>query len=288
MFKCEKILFPIEFSQREEAAAPFVLSMAQRYRARVVLLHVLQPPPPIYAGMGAVYAEAFDWNGAMEDRRLELEKFAAEQFPKADVTLVVEPGDPASAISRYAANNAVDLIAMPTHGYGMFRRALMGSVTAKVLHDSTVAVWTSAHAPEPSHRAHPQPRRILCALDMKPESRHTLELAIQLAKDAGASIELVHVPAETVSPDAVESRMREMLVQAANADLVGVDPVPGESAELQIVNGGVAEAVRKLALGKRADLVVIGRGAIQTGLGTLHANSYDIIRESPCPVLSVS
>jgi len=224
----------------------------------------------------------------MEDRRVELEKFAAAQFPKAEVACVVEPGDPASAISRYAANNGVDLIAMPTHGYGMFRRALLGSVTAKVLHDSTVAVWTSAHAPEPTHRAHPLPRRILCALDMKPEGLHTLELAIQLAKDAGASIELVHVPAETVSPDAVEARMREMLVQAANADLVGVDPVPAETAELQIVNGGVAEAVRKLALGKRTDLVVIGRGAIQTGLGSLHSNSYDIIRESPCPVLSVS
>jgi nucleotide-binding universal stress UspA family protein len=288
MFQCQKILFPIEFSQRDEAAAPFVLSMAQRYHARVVLLHVLQPPPPIYAGMGAVYAESFDWNGAMEDRRIELEKFAEAQLPKIETECKVEPGDPAAAISRYSDNNAVDLIAMPTHGYGLFRRALLGSVTAKVLHDSTLPVWTSAHAPEPSHRAHPQPRRILCALDMKPESRHTLELAIMLAKDAGASIELVHVPAETVSPDAVEQHMREMLVQAANADLVGIEDVSPVASELQIVDGGIAEAVRKLALGKRADLVVIGRGAIRTGIGRLHAKSYDIIRESPCPVLSVS
>ncbi len=287
MFKCESILFPIEFSQRDEAAAPFILSMAQRYHARVVLFHVLQPPPPIYAGMGTVYAESFDWNGAMEDRRIQLTEFAAAQLPKVDVECVVEAGDPASAVSRYSCNQAIDLIAMPTHGYGRFRRALLGSVTAKVLHDTSLPVWTSAHAPEPSHRAHPQPRRILCALDMKPESSHTLELAIKLAKDAGASIELVHVPAETVSPDAVERHMQDMLVEAANSELVGIDEVPSMAAELRIVNGGIADAVRNLALSKRADLVVIGRGAIRSGLGTLFANSYDIIRESPCPVLSV-
>jgi len=45
--------------------------------------------------------------------------------------------------------------------------------------------------------------------------------------------------------------------------------------------------VRNIALKSRADLVVIGRGAIRTGLGRLNANSYDIIRDSPCPVLSV-
>ncbi len=287
MFKCESVLFPIEFSQRDEAAAPFVLSMAQRYHARVVLLHILQPPPPIYAGMGAVYADSFDWNGAMEDRRIDLTRFAAAQLPKLDVECVVEAGDPAPAISRYACSLGMSLIAMPTHGYGIFRRALLGSVTAKVLHDSTLPVWTAAHAPEPSHRAHPKPRRILCALDMKPESRNTLDTALMLAKDAGASLELIHVPAETVSQDAVEHHMRDLLEEAASRQLVGPDDVPPVANELRITNGGIAEAVRNLAIAQRADLVVIGRGKIRSGLGTLFANSYDIIRESPCPVLSV-
>lgn len=176
MFPCQSILFPVEFSQRDEAAATFVLSMAQRYRARVVLLHVLQPPPPIYAGMGALYPEVFDFEGAIQDLKINLGNFASTQLPKIDVACVVETGDPARSVSQYACNNGIDLIAMPTHGYGAFRRALLGSVTAKVLHDSSLPVWTSAHAPEPSHRAHPQPRRILCAVDLKPESRHTLEV----------------------------------------------------------------------------------------------------------------
>jgi nucleotide-binding universal stress UspA family protein len=45
--------------------------------------------------------------------------------------------------------------------------------------------------------------------------------------------------------------------------------------------------VRNVAMRKRADLVVIGRGCIQNGRGRLRANAYAIIREAPCPVLSV-
>ena len=287
MFRCDTVLFPVEFSQRDDAAAPFVFSMAQRYHARIVLLHVLQPPPPIYAGMGSVYPDAFDYDGAMADLRIDLNKFADLQLPKADVECEVELGEPAATIARFACNRGLSLIAMPTHGYGAFRRALLGSVTAKVLHDSTLPVWTAAHAPEPSHRAHPQPRRILCALDLKPESRRTLEAALALANDAGASVEIVHVPSETEPVDTAESQLQQVLVEAARTAQVDVLESPRIAIRPEGEAGEVAEAVRDLALRTRADLVVIGRGAIRTGLGRLFAHSYDIIRESPCPVLSV-
>jgi nucleotide-binding universal stress UspA family protein len=237
--------------------------------------------------MGAVYPETFDYEGATQDLRIDLDKFAAAQLPKTDVECVVEIGDPARSISQYACNNRIDLIAMPTHGYGAFRRALLGSVTAKVLHDSVLPVWTSAHAPEPSHRSHPQPRRILCAIDLKPESRHTLEVAIALANDAGAILEVVYVPADTVSPDAAEQRLQAMLIEAARAENVDVQEIPRIARRPGNGASDVADGVRDLALRNRADLAVIGRGAIRTGLGRLYAHSYDIIRESPCPVLSV-
>ena len=286
MFKCEKILFPVEFSQRDEAAAPFVLSLAQRYHARVIAMHVIQPPPPIYAGMNAVYPQVFDFEGAMEDFRIDLRKFAADQLPKVEVESVVELGDPAATIAQYACNQGINLIAMPTHGYGVFRRALLGSVTAKVLHDSSLPVWTSAHTPEPTHRAHPKPRLVLCALDMKPESLHTLETAMAIAKDAEATIELF-MPAGYRPPEAAERRLQELLAQVAQSEFLNVTDVPDLEEDVDGERGSVAEAIRHLALRKRADLVVIGRGAIRKGLGRLYANSYDIIRESPCPVISV-
>jgi nucleotide-binding universal stress UspA family protein len=240
----------------------------------------------MYAGMNTVYPEAFDFEGVAADLRLQLEKFAEAELPKLQTVCVAEAGDPAISISRYAAENGVDLIAMPTHGYGAFRRALLGSVTAKVLHDSAVPVWTAAHAPEPSHRAHPKPRHILCALDLKPESRHTLEFAIEVARDSDATVELLHVaPEGEVAPDNTEHRLQELLVEAARSELVKVEEEP--ATEMVTVGASIAEMVRSVALRKRVDLVVIGRGGKASALGRLWSHSYSIIREAPCPVLSV-
>ena len=135
---------------------------------------------------------------------------------------------PGSVIAEYAEDEKMDLIAMPTHGYGAFRRLLLGSVTAKVLHDSKVPVWTAAHAPEPSHRAHPKPRHVLCALGLKPESRHTLEMAIGIASDADATVELVHVaPEGEISALNTEERLQEILVDAARTELVKIQEAAG-------------------------------------------------------------
>src|ERR1700761_5475475 len=113
----EKILFPVDFSELSRAAAPFVLSMAQRYNAEVIALHALQPPPPLYAGMNTVYPEVYDFAGLSADLRAELANFAEKELPKIDVTCVVEMGDPAAVIAEYAEAENVGLIMMPTHGY---------------------------------------------------------------------------------------------------------------------------------------------------------------------------
>jgi len=288
MPKFERILFPVDFSERSRAAVPFVLSMAQRHHSKVVLIHALQPPPPLYAGVNTVYPETYDFEGLSADLRAELEKFAETELPKVDVTNVVEMGDPAAVIAEYADNENIALIMMPTHGYGAFRRALLGSVTAKVLHDAKVPVWTAAHAPEPSHRAHPQPRHIVCALDLKPESRHTLEFAVDLAAESDASIEILHVaPEGEIAPDAPETKIHELLVETARRKLVKIqEEADATHVEAVLAGGSVADMVRDLAIKKRADLVVIGRSCAH-GLGRLRANAYAIIREAPCPVLSV-
>jgi nucleotide-binding universal stress UspA family protein len=263
--------------------------MAQRYKSKVWLLHVLQPPPPLYAGMNTVYPEVYDFDGIAADLRVELRKFADAELPKVDAMCLVEMGDPATLITELSNIEKIELIMMPTHGYGAFRRALLGSVTAKVLHDAQIPVWTAAHAPEPNHRAHPQPRHILCALDLKPESRHTLEFAIDLAKDTEATIDLVHVaPEGEVEPFNSEAQLHELVVEAARDKLFKIqEEAGGPDIEPVLAGGSVADMVRNVGLRKRSDLVVIGRGGIQKGLGRLRANSYSIVREASCPVLSV-
>jgi nucleotide-binding universal stress UspA family protein len=283
-----RILFPIDFSERSRAIAPFVLSMALRYKANVVVMNVIQPPPPMYGGMNTVYPETYDYTESRETLLRNLEQFAAAELPKVDVSSFVDVGDPATLIADYAHTNGIDLIAMPTHGYGAFRRALLGSVTAKVLHDAKIPVWTSAHAPDASHRAHPQPRHILVAIDPDKGARPLLDAAIAIAKEAGATLDIVTAVAEgVIAPGMADADLEKLLVDGTADVLAKLQVEAGTHAGTVVEIGGPAKVVRDAALSKRADLVITGRGSVHGLLGRLQANGYAIIRETPCPVLSL-
>jgi nucleotide-binding universal stress UspA family protein len=61
----------------------------------------------------------------------------------------------------------------------------------------------------------------------------------------------------------------------------------GTNFEVCLEGGSAAHVIRAAAFHHEADLVVIGRGSIHETFGRLRTNAYNIIRDSPCPVLSV-
>ncbi len=101
-------------------------------------------------------------------------------------------GDPALQIARTARDQNVDLIVLSTHGHGVFYRFLLGSVAAKVLHESACPVWTDAHLEEaPAGKFGIY--SVVCAVDLSPHSRNTVLRAAQIAEEFGAQLTLVHI-----------------------------------------------------------------------------------------------
>lgn len=113
-----------------------------------------------------------------EDQRLR--QFAAETFPGRRVDLIVEAGDPGDVIDNVVRHQGTDLAMMPTHGRGAVRRLLLGSVTAKVLHDIDAAVWT-ASAPKARPKAGGSYKSILCSVDLGEETEAVMKAAAVLA-----------------------------------------------------------------------------------------------------------
>jgi nucleotide-binding universal stress UspA family protein len=74
------------------------------------------------------------------ERRRDLDLFLTEELRGSRVKRILIEGDPARTIVEYAHSENSGLIVMPTHGYGPFRRLLLGSVTSKVLHDADCPV----------------------------------------------------------------------------------------------------------------------------------------------------
>ncbi len=113
------------------------------------------------------------------------------RWARLNVRRMLLNGDPASQIVELARQEHVDLIAMPTHGYGPFRRFILGSNTAKVLHDADCPVWTGVHIEEALPMAAPF-SKILCAVDLGPQSARALAWASWLQQQFHGHLTLIH------------------------------------------------------------------------------------------------
>jgi nucleotide-binding universal stress UspA family protein len=284
----QKILFPVDMSDSCTATARFVEAIAKKYSAELTLLHVLEMPsgviPDWYGGAVPVIDTAAIWQAETE----AAQSYLADEFQGLKVHRVVVEGDVAQAIDQYARENGTDLIMMPTHGYGLFRTLLLGSVTAKVLHDTPCPVWTGVHV-EDAPAVSPEFATIVCAVDRTEDSIATMRFACRLAHDNQANLSLVHaIPGAEVAPEKYfDADLREYLEQDARKTIAELQHSAGVHAPLCLGAGEVAHVVRDSALGHSADLVVIGRGHATRTLGRLRSNVYSIIRQAPCPVISV-
>ncbi len=284
----QKILFPIDMSESSTATAPFVQAMAKRYSAEITLLHVLEMPsgliPDWYGGAVPVIDTTAIWQAETEAARTYL----TDRFEGLKVQRVVVEGDAAQAIDEYARENGTDLIMMPTHGYGLFRTLLLGSVTAKVLHDTPCPVWTGVHV-EDAPAVSPEFATIMCAVDGTEDSVATMRFACRLAHDNQSRLFLTHaIPGAEVAPERYfDADLRAYLERDARKTITQLQEQAGVAAPLCLGAGEVSHVVRDSALGHSADLVVIGRGRATRTLGRLRSNVYSIIRDAPCPVISV-
>lgn len=270
------------------ATAPFVEAMAKRYNADLTLLHVLEMPsgliPDWYGGAVPVIDTTAIWQAETE----AAQSYLTDKFHGLKVHRVEIEGHAAETIDDYARENGIDLIMMPTHGYGLFRSLLLGSVTAKVLHDTPCPVWTGVHV-EAAPAVSPEFSTILCAVDRTEDSVATMRFACRLARDNQAKLVLVHaIPGAEVAPEKYfDTDLRAYLEEDARKTIAQLQQTAGVGASLCLGAGEVSHVVRDGALGHSADLVVIGRGRSTRTLGRLRSNVYSIIRDAPCPVISV-
>jgi nucleotide-binding universal stress UspA family protein len=138
-----KILYPTDFSTSGHTALDMATSLARDRGARLVIMHV-EEPPMAYGG-GELYY------GIEEPNREELQRMLQEVTPTdrsvpCEHRLVI--GSPAQAIVEMAEQENVAMIVMATHG---LTRLLMGSVAEEVVRKASCPVLTvksAAAAPE--------------------------------------------------------------------------------------------------------------------------------------------
>lgn len=278
MVSFSKILFPVDFSKRCGGAAHAVRAMAMQFQAEVTALHVVE-----VASANSAY------ESLVAQAREKMDRLVTQELRSCVVVPYFERGDPAQIILSYVRNGHFDLIMMPTHGYGPFRRFLLGSMTAKILHDAGCPVWTSAHVETWPATENVGIRKVLGAVDFGPRSSAVLQLASQVAEKFHANLTAAHV-IPISSPFMEGYWIQDWRTEARKAvpeQLHKLLPAVSPPAGIEVLEGSPAVALSAAADRLNADLIVIGRSrASETG-GKLGANAYAIIARSPCPVLSI-
>ena len=177
--------------------------LARRFHAEIILLHVVTPlsyPAGVLESGHEITARDLQAH-IVQRAEQDLDQALRPELDGIAVTRVLLRGNPAHEIVKAARDHNVDLIVMSTHGEGAFYRFLLGSVTAKVLHETQCPVWTGAHLEETPAREF-SIRRVLCSVELNGHSRHTVSLAAEMAAAVDATLTLVHITGsvETFGP----------------------------------------------------------------------------------------
>lgn len=280
MFSPRRMLFPVDFSAPCIAMAPLAAEFSKHFHAGLTLLHVL-PPNPLDTHR----------TEAQED----LNAFAWPTFSGMGTCQAIVEGDAAEAILKFARQNHVDLIMMPTHGFGPFRRFLLGSVAERVLRESPCPVWTDIHGEMPARgltteqKAHADlhMKSVVCAVDLSDDSRTALRWAADFAQNMSAKLTIVHAIARAMPTPELPVDWTPQIEESAREQLDRLQASEGTHAEARVVTGEIAHALHDAVEDAHGDLLVIGRGPESGAWARLLDHAYPIVRNAPCPVVSV-
>ena len=286
MIPFRTILFPVDYSASCLSMVPYVRDMTTHFSAQLTLLHAYGSSASVYSGAGLFDPNWPERVHAYEKNRIE--EFAQAEFPGFHADALVHEGEAAGVIHNAVQHQGTDLVMLPTQGAGPIRRMLIGSITAKVLHDVSAAVWTVVE-PVLSARQPMLPcKTIVCAVDESDESEAVLRAAAFLAESFQASLYLVRGVA--TPPQAAEvdfSALRLELLNRAESDLRALKAKVGIDAPQVVTDQSIIGAVHEEVLQRKAGLLVVGRGQAQAHFGRFWSLLYPIVREAPCPVLSI-
>ncbi|MDR7481716.1 MAG: universal stress protein [Armatimonadota bacterium] len=141
--RVQRILAPTDFSPGAEPALQWAMGLADRFGARVTLLHVLDLSLGALAGLSpdvaAMPATIELAERVRADAQEQMRRLAA-RFP--DATPVLREGTARAAIIDVAKEIGADLIVMGTHGRTGLAKVFFGSVAEHVVRHSPVPVLT--------------------------------------------------------------------------------------------------------------------------------------------------
>lgn len=282
MGKYRKILVAVDGSETSTHALKESFNLAVDEKSWITVVAVV----PYYQGdldMTGVGDLIAAMRKPAEDALTSAKKIAEEE--RALIKTVLEEGETYERILDVADAENSDLIIMGRRGLRRFERALVGSVTARVIGysqrdvlvvplDTTIG-W----------------KKVLVATDGSKHSAVAVDHAINFAKSYGGELKILSVvdmPAELYgeAPELVEDLVKKAADYTARAAQKA--EAAGVKAAVFVRETEAYQAIVNLASEQKVQTIVLGSHG-RTGLRRLLMGSVTekVIGHAPCPVLVV-
>jgi nucleotide-binding universal stress UspA family protein len=263
-------LVALDGSKNAEKVLPIVEPLLKSTKGRAWLIQVL--PPGVEGPEAAAQAYLREISSRLSRKKIRSES-------------EIVRGDPAVAIVRAAEDRKADLVAFTSHGQGGLSQWVFGSVAQKILRGCSRPLLVVRALEDPVLRV----KKILVPLDGALGSEAAIPHAAQLARATGASIEMIHVTAES-GVEADDSKLRNWHLKEKRRIESEFDAI--ERAEPELRFGRVfAEgdpATRILERVEKEPATVIAMGSHgRTGFSRWMFGSVSekVLQAAKCPVL---
>jgi nucleotide-binding universal stress UspA family protein len=282
------VMVPIDFSQPSRMALDYGVDLARVLRARLTLVHVMEPQPVLETATAGEIARIELERREAAFQQLE-ELVAPEDQDDLDLRIVLKSGNAKMEIAAAVEEQHVDIVVLGTHGRGRLGRFILGSTTEGLLRKLHVPVMTVSRVMFPGSF-----KRILFATDLSDSSHTAFTLALDMARKLRGDVLALHVmggpmlaAAEFGTPTELnESALEEVRRRLRTLAIEG--KAQGIAVQVSVADGAAATQILRAATENQADLILLAiesKGLIERSL--LGTTAERVVREAAIPVLSV-
>ena len=291
------IVCTTDFSDFSNRAVPFGVALAKEFGAKLYLCHVID------LSSVAMYGEGFSDPLMLESK---ITDYAHEHLQDLigdtdiDWESLTSVGHTADEIARTAKEKAADLVVSATHGRSGLKRLILGSVTERLMRTLPCPMYivrSLEREPTAPIMAEMKLKRILVGCDFSTDSDLAIQYGLSLAQEFQTELYLAHVLEPTVyknmltraagAPDSDQEGLRDQLARK----LEGMVPEEAKQwciPETVLLAGHPSDELTKYAVVNKADLIVLGVRGHSVMESLLVGSTTDrVVRQAPCPVLSV-
>ena len=293
MMKIDRLLLATDFSDWASRAEEYACSLAAIWQAHLTIMTVLEFPP----GLNPDYPVNHQYlTYRMSEATEQLADFKQRALHRGiAVSTRIATGIPSEEIHAAAEAEDSDLVIVGTRGKTGLAHVLLGSTAERVIRTAPCPVLAVPKAKDASTGDHGvRLERMLVPVDFSDCSMDALEYAAVVARQAKASIDLLHVlEPVTYGLDFALShaqdrlQQREMLTKGLE-DLSSALSGIGITVKCHMRGGVPVDTILDDVRSLQIDLVIMGTHG-RRGLSHIMAGSVAeaVLRRATCAILTV-